>query len=86
MVAFRHAPVLAVERMRRNQDEYPWRNDVARKPSGNTLRYFLLGRLAQLGEHRPYKPGVTGSSPVPPTLFFPFEFNHLLVLATLPIW
>ena len=26
-----------------------------------------LGRLAQLGEHRPYKPRVTGSSPVPPT-------------------
>jgi hypothetical protein len=25
------------------------------------------GRVAQLGEHRPYKPGVTGSSPVPPT-------------------
>ena len=27
-----------------------------------------LGRVAQLGEHRPYKPGVTGSSPVPPTI------------------
>ena len=26
------------------------------------------GRVAQLGEHRPYKPGVTGSSPVPPTI------------------
>jgi hypothetical protein len=25
------------------------------------------GRVAQLGEHRPYKPGVTGSNPVPPT-------------------
>ena len=25
-----------------------------------------FGRVAQLGEHRPYKPGVTGSSPVPP--------------------
>ena len=25
------------------------------------------GRLAQLGEHLPYKQGVTGSSPVPPT-------------------
>ena len=25
------------------------------------------GRLAQLGEHIPYKDGVTGSSPVPPT-------------------
>ena len=28
------------------------------------------GRIAQLGEHRPYKPGVTGSSPVPPTIKF----------------
>ena len=27
------------------------------------------GRVAQLGEHRPYKPGVTGSSPVPPTIY-----------------
>ena len=27
----------------------------------------LWGRIAQLGEHRPYKPRVTGSSPVPPT-------------------
>lgn len=25
------------------------------------------GRIAQVGEHRPYKPGVAGSSPVPPT-------------------
>ena len=23
-----------------------------------------------MGEHRPYKPGVTGSSPVPPTTLF----------------
>ena len=29
---------------------------------------LALGRVAQLGEHRPYKPGVTGSSPVPPTI------------------
>ena len=27
-----------------------------------------IGRLAQLGEHIPYKDGVTGSSPVPPTM------------------
>ena len=25
------------------------------------------GRLAQLGEHRPYKPGVAGSNPAAPT-------------------
>ncbi len=28
------------------------------------------GRLAQLGEHRPYKAGVTGSSPVSSTTLF----------------
>ena len=28
------------------------------------------GILAQLGEHLPYKQGVTGSSPVGPTSFF----------------
>ena len=35
--------------------------------------YYWGGRIAQLGEHRPYKPGVTGSSPVPPTSFFRFK-------------
>ena len=30
----------------------------------------LSGRVAQSGEHWLYKPGVTGSSPVPPTKFF----------------
>ena len=28
------------------------------------------GRVAQLEEHRPYKPEVTGSSPVPPIQLF----------------
>ena len=27
------------------------------------------GRIAQLGEHLPYKQGVTGSSPVVPTIY-----------------
>ena len=27
------------------------------------------GRLAQLGEHLPYKQGVIGSSPITPTIF-----------------
>ena len=30
-----------------------------------TIYYY--GRLAQLGEHLPYKQGVIGSSPIPPT-------------------
>ena len=29
---------------------------------------MLDGRVAQLGERRPYKPEVVGSSPVPPTM------------------
>ena len=31
---------------------------------------MVRGRIAQLGEHLPYKQGVTGSSPVTPTIFF----------------
>ena len=30
------------------------------------------GRIAQLGEHLPYKQGVTGSSPVSPTIVEPW--------------
>ena len=30
--------------------------------------FFKRGRIAQLGEHLPYKQGVTGSSPVVPTI------------------
>ena len=37
----------------------------------------MLGRVAQLGEHRPYKPGVTGSSPVPPTICIPARVLNL---------
>ncbi len=37
--------------------------------------YYRGGRIAQLGEHRPYKPGVTGSSPVPPTKFISSKFK-----------
>ena len=36
----------------------------------NTCQQTMSGRLAQLGEHLPYKQGVTGSSPVVPTTFF----------------
>ena len=32
-------------------------------------RLVWNGRLAQLGEHLPYKQGVTGSSPVVPTIY-----------------
>ena len=48
--------------------------DIARLYTSTSLPDMILiniidrGRLAQLGEHRPYKPGVTGSIPVPPTI------------------
>ena len=32
-------------------------------------RHVTSGWLAQLGEHQPYKLGVTGSNPVPPTIY-----------------
>jgi hypothetical protein len=35
----------------------------------NYAKMVRCGRLAQLVEHRLYTPGVTGSSPVPPTQF-----------------
>ena len=35
------------------------------------------GRVAQLEEHRPYKPGVTGSSPVPPTIDLLLAFEKI---------
>ena len=41
--------------------------------------YCLYGSIAQLGEHLPYKQGVTGSSPVTSTIY---SFNDLLILKT----
>ena len=35
-------------------------------PSGVVFQFYYYGILAQLGEHLPYKQGVTGSSPVGP--------------------
>gem|GEM_PF-6356397 len=32
------------------------------------IKSSLNGRIAQMGEHSPYKAGVTGSIPVPPTV------------------
>ena len=32
---------------------------------------LVFGSLAQLGEHLPYKQGVTGSNPVVPTMYGP---------------
>ena len=54
--------------------------DIARLYTPASLRIRIRlderidkGRVAQLGEHRPYKPGVTGSIPVPPTIFFEID-------------
>ena len=35
----------------------------------NPLWVTICGRIAQLGEHLPYKQGVTGSIPVVPTIY-----------------
>ena len=34
-------------------------------------RRYQYGRIAQLGEHLPYKQGVIGSSPIAPTIYGP---------------
>ena len=39
------------------------------------------GRLAQLGEHLPYKQGVTGSSPVATTMFYGLVVQLVRTLA-----
>ncbi len=56
--------------------------DLARLYTSASLRIRIRlderidkGRVAQLGEHRPYKPGVTGSSPVPPTIYLLLAFE-----------
>ena len=36
---------------------------------------MVRGRIAQLGEHLPYKQGVTGSSPVVPTIL-----NNIIII------
>ena len=36
----------------------------------DSTRRYHSGRIAQLGEHLPYKQGVIGSSPITPTTFY----------------
>ena len=38
------------------------------------------GILAQLGEHLPYKQGVTGSSPVGPIIFFSADVDQFMTI------
>jgi hypothetical protein len=38
-----------------------------------SMYYVAAGRIAQLEERWPYKPEVTGSSPVPPMLRWPYS-------------
>ena len=55
-------------------------------------RSYISGGLAQLGEHLPYKQGVTGSSPVTSILFEPLaqSVEHLTfnqrVVGSIPTW
>ena len=44
-------------------------------------RFIFSGIIAQLGEHLPYKQGVTGSSPVGPTFHFLSEYAGVAELA-----
>ena len=46
---------------------------------GIIIHVKISGRLAQLGEHLPYKQGVTGSSPVVPTIYFVYGLVVQLV-------
>ncbi len=55
-------------------------------------RSYSIGELAQLGEHLPYKQGVTGSSPVFSIFFEPLaqSVEHLTfnqrVAGSIPAW
>jgi hypothetical protein len=52
-----------------------WRSGLTHMPfthafrGSNPLRVTIYGRLAQLGEHLPYKQGVGGSIPSAPTIY-----------------
>ena len=49
-------------------------NPVAEVFKPQAVRY---GSIAQLGEHMPYKHGVTGSSPVVPTIYLALWCSRL---------
>jgi hypothetical protein len=45
---------------------------------GGFKRMLLLRAVSSAVEYRPYKPGVTGSNPVPPTIpIFPFSSESI---------
>ena len=46
----------------------PFHGGIPGSSPGGVTIIFINGRIAQLGEHLPYKQGVTGSSPVVPTI------------------
>ena len=49
------------------------------EPSANPIPGNECGRLAQLVEHRPYKPGVAGSTPAPPNPLICVSANQGIV-------
>ena len=62
----RHRPFTAVTRVR-----IPVGSPTLIYSVGNSLGVSVrtnFGRIAQLGEHLPYKQGVIGSSPIAPTM------------------
>lgn len=50
--------------------ERQYRVQLTARPFNGIQESAHGGRIAQLGERRPYKPEVAGSSPAPPTIFF----------------
>ena len=47
----------------------PFHGGIPGSNPGRVTNFIIYyGRLAQLGEHLPYKQGVIGSSPIPPTI------------------
>ena len=50
---------------------YSWlaRRPVTAEVEGSSPFWVVYGRLAQLGEHLPYKQGVIGSSPIATTKY-----------------
>jgi hypothetical protein len=63
----RHRPFTAVTRVR-----IPVGSPTLIYSVGNSLGVSVrtnFGRIAQLGEHLPYKQGVIGSSPIAPTIY-----------------
>ena len=66
----------------------PFRVATCEYPSTHDASYLIIGVLAQLGEHLPYKQRVTGSSPVGPisSISLVGKVVGNIVLVFMPMW